>query len=286
MSLGNLVGQSRAARLLLAALAHGRLAHAHVFAGLSGESLSALALNLAKALNCERPDPDACDSCGACRKIEAGNHPDVLVVQPDGDSLKLDQIRAMQNRAWRRPGEGRYKVFILRDAHLLTPEAANSLLKILEDPPGDLIICLLSPNAQALPATVLSRCQVLQLDPVPQATPADLLEFAEALLTRDARRDELDALRWAEGWEKRRQEFPGLLDALQSCLRDVLLWRTTGASELLLNAGQDGFVASAALRRSQEELLDGLEAVERARRALAHNANFRLAAEVLFLSLL
>ena len=137
-----------------------------------------LALNLAQALNCEADEPP-CGECTSCQKIASGKHADVQVIglTSNGNSTEaknraeigIDQIRQMQHSAGLPPFEGRYKVFIIDGAEFLSNEAANCLLKTLEEPEGKVIFILLTANERLLPATVISRCQRLELSPLAAA---------------------------------------------------------------------------------------------------------------------
>jgi len=134
-----------------------------------------LALNLAQAMNCQAAEPP-CGECAACQKIALANHADVQIIglTPNRDSAKantrveigIDQIRQMQHSASLPPFEGRYKIFIIDGAERLSTEAANCLLKTLEEPVGKVIFILLTTNDRLLPATVVSRCQRLELSPM------------------------------------------------------------------------------------------------------------------------
>jgi DNA polymerase-3 subunit delta' len=134
-----------------------------------------MALDLAQALNCEGAEPP-CGLCDACQKIASGKHADVQIIglNSDGNSteakprteISIDQVREMQHSSSLPPFEGRYKVFIIDGAELMSNEAANCLLKTLEEPADGVIFILLTANDGILPATVVSRCQRLELRPV------------------------------------------------------------------------------------------------------------------------
>ena len=159
-----IIGHDWAVALLRRAVATGRVAHAYLISGPPQIGKTRLALVLAQALQCMQPDPP-CGECASCLKIERSTHPDVRVVVGEGagGSLKIDQIRALQREAVLAPYEGRYRVLILRRMDLATLEAANSLLKILEEPPTHVVLVLTAEHAELLPPTVLSRCQRLDL---------------------------------------------------------------------------------------------------------------------------
>jgi DNA polymerase-3 subunit delta' len=168
------VGQSRAVSLLQRSLEQGSMAHAYLLVGPPHVGKMTLALNLAQAVNCQEAEPP-CGSCDACQKILLGKHADVQVIGLDssGNSndkprieIGIDQIREMQHSSSLPPFEGRYKVFIIDGAELMSTEAANCLLKTLEEPVSGVIFILLATNDSVLPATVVSRCQRLELRPL------------------------------------------------------------------------------------------------------------------------
>jgi DNA polymerase-3 subunit delta' len=163
-----IIGHDWAVALLCRAVATGRVAHAYLICGPPQIGKTRLALALAQALQCMQPGPP-CGQCASCTKIERSAHPDVRIVTGEGvgGSLKIDQIRALQREAVLAPYEGRYRVFILRRMDLATLEAANSLLKTLEEPPAHVVLALTTVHAEMLPPTVVSRCQRLDLRAVP-----------------------------------------------------------------------------------------------------------------------
>jgi len=169
-----IVGQSRAVSLLQRSLEQGAISHAYLLVGPPHVGKMTLALDLARVVNC-RGDEPPCGSCDACQKITSGNHADVQVVGLNSagnssDKLRteigIDQIREIQHSSSLPPFEGRYKVFIIDGAELMSTEAANCLLKTLEEPPAGVIFVLLTANESVLPATVVSRCQRLELRPL------------------------------------------------------------------------------------------------------------------------
>src|SRR5206468_11280591 len=115
-----------------------KVASAYLFEGMVGVGKATTALALAQALNCERAPGQGCGACDPCRKIESGLHPDVVRVEPDGQFIKIAQVRQVTARAAYRPHEGRARVVILDPADAMNLEAANALLKTLEEPPADI----------------------------------------------------------------------------------------------------------------------------------------------------
>lgn len=187
MSWAAIVGQPLAVRLLRQAVTGNKTAHAYLFVGLSGVGKRTVALELAKLLNCQAPQPEggACDSCVACRKIAADPilHPDVRLIMPEGRFIKTDQIRALQEEMYARPNEGRMRVAIIDGADRMNPESANRLLKLLEEPPGYAVLILLTHNLSGVLPTLISRCQVVNFPPL---NPEDVAAVLQGRFGLDA----------------------------------------------------------------------------------------------------
>lgn len=170
-----IVGQSRTVSLFQRSLGQGSMAHAYLLVGPPHVGKMTLALDLARAMNCQEDEPP-CSECDACLKISSGKHADVQVIglHSTGNSndkprmeIGIDQIREIQHSSSLPPFEGRYKVFIIDGAELMSTEAANCLLKTLEEPSAGVIFVLLTANESVLLDTVVSRCQRLELRSLP-----------------------------------------------------------------------------------------------------------------------
>jgi DNA polymerase III subunit delta' len=176
------IGQTRAVSLLQNSLKAGALAHAYLFVGPQHVGKMTLAINLAQALNCEAVERP-CLECTSCKKIAAGGHSDVRIIrllqnEEENIEFKLihtEQIKDMLHAASLPPFEGKHKVFIIDGAELLSIEAANRLLKTLEEPESNVTFILLTTNDRLLLATVVSRCQRLELLPLSTAEGATAL---------------------------------------------------------------------------------------------------------------
>jgi DNA polymerase-3 subunit delta' len=198
MALKNIIGQEKAAAMLLAIIERRRLASSYLFAGETGIGKKTTALNFAKALNCmnaamrnekagvtESADEgnshltpyssgltthglpfDACDACDSCAKISAGIHPDIVIVAPEERQIRIDEIRMIDEALSFRPFEGRKKVVIVDDAEMMNIAAANAFLKTLEEPPEESVIVLVSSRPDLLLPTIRSRCSRINFSPL------------------------------------------------------------------------------------------------------------------------
>ncbi len=164
----DVVGQEHIVRTLRNALARpDHLAHAYLFTGPRGTGKTTTARLLAKAVNCQQGmQPEPCDQCEHCSAIKRGAQLDLLIEIDAASNTGVDDIRELRERVGRRPAEGRYKVYIIDEVHMLSNSAFNALLKTLEEPPPHVIFVLATTDPQKVPPTVLSRCQRFDFKPV------------------------------------------------------------------------------------------------------------------------
>ena len=186
MGFAEILGHDRIKTILATALRHGRLPPALLFSGPDGVGKKALALVCARALVCERGHDDACGQCAACTRAARGLHPDVVLVEPDGATIKIDRVREVAREIGARPFEARSRGFVIDDAHLLTEQAANALLKCLEEPCQTSHVLLVTSAPQALLPTIRSRCQTLRVGTLPPGLLAEHLEADRGLPREDA----------------------------------------------------------------------------------------------------
>jgi len=273
MAFKDVVGNSGVKKILRLALERGRTPNSLLFAGPEGVGKPDMALTLAKALNCQTLTADSCDECPSCRAIDRDAHPDVMRMSVEVQKVKVGQTELVKQMAFLRPMTGKKRVFIIDDAKDMSAEAANSLLKVLEEPPSFTHVVLLTDSPHLLLPTIRSRCQTLTFAPIGREEIEEILggrgfspEQARILaLLVDGNLERAQELDWAdvqslkeEAWElfesldsterssrflerfgtvakAVQEEFGGVLEVFASFARDILLLGEGGDPALLLN---------------------------------------------------
>ncbi len=329
MPFRDLINQRHACSLLRGALQSGHVAHAYLFVGPSGVGRLTTARAFAQALLCASGDDDACGRCAACRKVENGAHPDLRIISPGGRTetgaerraVGIDQIRELKRDAAYPPYEARWKVFIVEDAEAMRAEAANGLLKIVEEPPPGIVIILIAESISGVIPTLVSRSQVVRFSfvsasEIAQAltaragVPAGRARYLAALsagrvgAALDAagtgeepfeRRagvvatlaalmdgDVVAKLGAAEAVARQRDEVERWLDVALLWIRDLVVWQETQDPALLVNLDSQPAIAEWAARSSGDRLRRSAAAIEEAKTNLRRNLNPRLVLEALF----
>ena len=170
MAFKDVLGHSMAIHRLQNAIKTDKVVQSYLFVGNEGIGKKWAAVQFSKALNClNNPveSGDACDQCLSCRKIDEGLHPDLLLLEPENQVLKVDQVRQMQRVLAFKPYEGRRRVCIIAAADRMAPHMSNILLKTLEEPPLHTVIVLLARHPRMMLPTILSRCQMIRFHPLP-----------------------------------------------------------------------------------------------------------------------
>lgn len=323
MSFKDIKGQDKPIEILRQHIRQSRLSCGYLFTGPEGVGKKMIARTLAKALNCENGTLDSCDRCASCLRIEKGQHPDVYLINAavavninaeqnksergDSDAIKISHIRQLQKDISLKPYEAKLKVFIIDDAHNLTPEASSALLKILEEPPDKSLIILVSAKPAGLFKTIISRCQVLKFYPLARSKLGELLSkdygldanlahflayFCEGRLGRalslrntDILRQKnmiIDALMFshrsglADLPIKNREEVRSYLNILTSWIRDLYLIKIGTPYQELINFDRKNDLLKSMPRFTFTDLDEMLNYVSDSISYLGQNINTKL----------
>ena len=326
MSFGDVLGHSRPIEFLRRVIRKDTLAHSYLFWGNEGIGKKWVALQFAKALNCleeKTEEADACNRCISCRKIDNGLHPDVLVLEPENQMLKVDQVRQMQRDLAYRPHEGKRRVCVLGASDRMAPNMSNVLLKTLEEPPLHTVIILLANNTRFLLPTILSRCQPIHFNSLPvslvsewlvkqrgldereahllaslsEGSPGKALEIQEEI--REIPRDELlkewvglrtlpfeTTGRWIESLPTHREHLLLVSEVAKTLLRDLVMVRTRreGSNPELIHSDLLHEMERMAEGWELSSLLNRIEALHQTILAIRSNANVSLALEAMMLT--
>lgn len=262
-------GDRNAARNLALAFGQGRPPHAVLLEGEPGSGTAALACILAQARVCVSQGEKPCGVCPGCVKARAGSHPDILTLDGDADprAFPVEAVRSIRSSAWVRPNEAPGKAFVLLGVQNMSEISQNALLKILEEPPADVLFILTTVSAAALLPTVRSRVQVFAVGG--GALPGDW-ERAEKIAAAVAVPGEAELAFAFAGLEKDRRLLQGVLEQLSLIFRDALALRSGGRASL---SGRRQAAAALGGALTRLSLMRMAEETERARRALERNAN-------------
>lgn len=322
----NLIGHDWAVDLLREHIARGQMRHAYLLTGPRGVGRRTLALRMAQALNCTQP-PSSGELCGACRnctQIERMQHPDLSVVQAEqeGGVLKVDQVRELQRSLALHPYQARYRVALLLRFEEAHPSAMNALLKTLEEPSPQVVLLLTAESAERLLPTIVSRCEVLRLRPLPLEQASQGLQSKWGLPAQEAEllahissgrpgfalqlHQEPERLAQRQTWledqirllSASRIERFAYIDPLwkdKEALRRVLLvwlsyWRdvllkASGAAAPITNLDHQQDIERLAQSVGRQAAHRSAAAIERSLERLERNVNARLVAETLMLDL-
>ena len=324
MSFKNVIGHYKPITLLQRAIKNEKVTNSYLFLGSEGIGKKFVALQFAKALNClggEAERGDACDHCSSCKKIDHALHPDVLLVEPEGQNIKVDQVRQLQKELAYRPYEGKRRICILTAADRMAPNMSNILLKTLEEPPLHTVIILLANNSRLMLPTILSRCQPVRFNPLPiplvlkwllenkgfnktealllaslsEGSPGKALEIQEGI--RQIPREELlknwVGLKsisiermgsWVESLPSQRENLLLMLEVAKTMLRDLVMLKTLKKELKLIHSDLLHVMEPIATKWSLSSLLKRMEILHQTTLAIRANANTSLALEAMMLS--
>ncbi len=324
MPFKDIVGQDRAIGFLRNAIRKNRLAHAYLFTGVDGIGKCTTATNLAMVINCLLPkDWDSCGECLSCRKISCGNHPDVQIIEPHGQFIRIEQVRELSRSLCFRPIEGKKRVCIIVNGERMQDIAANALLKTLEEPPSHTLIVITAPEPKDLLPTIVSRCQNIGFNPLTPAIitkrlceergldrrTAHILSFlAEGSLGRALNMDSQSLLEkrehvinevcsisfreagrisaFAEVMGKSNDDLLDTLEILNSLFRDIMVLKNAKEDVCpIIHVDYMDKIRDWSKQFSSRQLFEIFTAINETKKAINRNANRVLALETMLLTI-
>ncbi|MCU6767257.1 DNA polymerase III subunit delta' [Blautia ammoniilytica] len=321
----NVIGHEEIIRHLQNAIKTGKISHSYIFAGEPGSGKRLLAGIYAMTLQCEAGGENACGKCESCKRAIGKNHPDIIMVKHEKpNTISIDEIREqVVNDVDIKPYSSPYKIYIIPDAEIMTPQAQNALLKTIEEPPEYAVIMLLTSNIDGLLPTIRSRCVRLDLKVVDDGLVKKYLmehlhipdyqaeidaSFAHGSIGKakeaatsqefaDITQKALKILKYADSMEvyelteaiknlsSEKQNINDYLDIFQFWFRDVLMFKATREIDNLVFKQEINYIREQASQRSYENLEKILEALDKTKVRLRANVNTELALELLFLTI-
>lgn len=309
----DIIGQKVLVSNLRQIIENDRIDFAYLFVGPDGMGKKTIAGMFAKAILCTSGLSEPCEECLNCRQFTSGNHPDVTLVKPQKTSIGIEEIRTMRKELNTRPYQSDRKIVIIEDAHLLTFQAQNALLKSLEEPPTYVVFLLLSQRLQGMLPTVLSRLKVFRLqrlskseiasivirrtDTTPEnaaicavsaeGNPGKALKLAvssDFVLQRDAVFDLLrnvnislsDLLNFQSVYSDNKENAEFNFDILISWFRDCIVFKETKNLELIINSDKEDLLRIHAEALNVKETMYLIELIDKSKKMIKGNANFQL----------
>ncbi len=324
MAFDKILGQEKPKQIIKNALQNSSVAHAYLFYGPESIGKKQTAIELAKALNCTSLiEGNACDECSSCRKIENKTHSDFFFIEPVKSTptareaaIKIEAIRELQRKLSFHPYEGKVKVAVIDDAHLMNIQAANSFLKTLEEPPSATVLILISSHPFKLLPTLISRCQTIQFQAlshenirkileetmveegieentlnfrtlrsrgsVSKAMKEDMEDVANirkeiVTLLETISFDRMDIVfSHAKSWAQQNDQWEIIFNELMELVRDLAFFRTGCTDSQIHNRDIATRLKPLALKRSLKSWIEMFNAVHATKMALSGNANAQL----------
>lgn len=324
-SFNDIIGQEHIKEHLQNAILQKKISHAYIIEGERFSGKEFVANIFASALQCEKQGAAPCGECRSCKQVQTGNQPDIIYVGHEKpNSIGVEDVRSQVNGdIMIKPYSSPYKIYIIADGEKLTPQAQNALLKTLEEPPAYAVLLILTTNLEELLPTILSRCVVLHMKPVPDEMVKEYLK--RELMVPDYKADicvafargnlgQAKQLATSEEFENIRNEALSLvknirdmefhemmaaikiireyhmnineyLDVLSIWYRDVLLFKATNDTNHLIFREEIPYIRKAADKSAYEEIENILEALDIAKSRLRANVNYELTMELLFMKI-
>jgi len=321
MSFSRVIGHDKEVAYFKHLVKEEKLPHAIMLEGRQGVGKMTLGHQLVKSIFCDTKSGDACGICRHCVKFEHDNHPDFLLIEPDGTQIKNAQIEAFQEFIHIKPYDGLYKVVIIREADKMNASSQNRILKTLEEPPAHIIVIMLTTNSESLLPTVLSRCQIIKLNGLHHALVLDYMKknldssdeviakladgsigraveyitsdqfeqirsHTESILLAINSKEKSKILGELSYFSSEKENIQSILDYMILWYRDIMLFKQAKAKHLLIHSESVDFIKKLARNLSLKKIIQNIEVIEATKKKLKQHGHFDLTIEVMLIRLL
>ena len=327
MSFNVIVGQERAIKILIKSLKENKISSSYIFVGSEGTGKKLTAIEFTKAVNCLNlnKDLEACEDCQSCSEISKQRSPDLKIIEPIKNSIKIEQIREMRKEIGLKPFKNRKKIYIIDKAERMTIEASNCLLKTIEEPPYYAIIILICSKIDPILPTIVSRCQIINFGLISSykikefllnknkniekekteiisklaqgsiGSALKLLSAEEYFIRREEVLDYLSTIspgKYGDDIFTKVEKMVSEIDRIEEILemiklwyRDILIIKNTGDQKYIANCDKLEILEEKSKIYSQEILIDILDYLEKVEEYLIKNVNKRLIFERLYIKM-
>lgn len=321
MDYKQIIGHERAIEALRRTIKNKTLSHSYIFEGEEGLGKKTIAYLFAKTLLCKEQGTQPCDHCASCMKFDGGHHPDFIVIEPEKGLIKKGEIEKLVNSVAMAPFESLRKIYIIDDSHKMNPEAMNTLLKTLEEPPEYINIILITSSSNNILPTILSRCQRIKFYPLQSKEITNYLvshgidvdkasfigDFSKGsigkamevsqshdfFVKRDEciklidsllRGDKTKALSSIGFFDDNREKIDEILDIFLFWFRDLIIFKEIGNSPLIINKDRLDYLSRQSFVQI-DKINDIIEKVQETKDNIHRNVNFHLSIETMLLNI-
>ena len=277
----NILGNRKIKEALQETIKNDKVSHSYLFIGQSGIGKKLIAEEFAKAILCLNDNNKYCSNCKSCLEFEGKNNPDFFIIEPDGNVIKIEQIRNMQKGIQEKPIISSKKVYIINDADKMKKEAQNALLKTLEEPPDFVTIILIGENENAFLPTIRSRCMILHFNSI---SDSDMKKYLQENYDINVTSNMLDVFQGSIGkaieLKDKQEEYLIIEQAIENIEKEDLI-DLVKKLEILYTSKDEildmlDYINIILLRKSKENVkyTNCIEIVENTKRRIAQNANY------------
>lgn len=322
MDFNQIIGHEKVIETLKRSINKGTVSHSYIFEGEEGLGKKKIANIFAKTLLCKNQKDEPCNHCTSCMKFDKGNHPDLLVIEPEKGLIKKGEVEALIKSVTKAPFESLRKIFIIDDSHKMNLEAKNALLKTLEEPPSYINIILITSSSNLLLPTILSRCQGIKFYPVDSKKIADLLislygkskeeakfiaDFSKGsvgksieLATSDSffqkreeiiklidnllKGDKTKAISSIGFFNDNKENIEEILDIFSFWFRDLIIYKELGDNDLIINSDKIEYLSRQSFIHFNK-INDIIDKVQQTKENINRNINFQLSIETMLLNI-